>query len=406
MFSLVIVILSVITRNSYSYFVFNKNIPTISCKISTKCKRFSSINLYGSNILKDFENELINVFDSSRPSVVFISTLSTVFNPFMMNVLEIPSQTGSGFVWDTIGHIVTNFHVLGISTEKALFNTENFGEYMVSFVNENGVKEGIKAIVKGIDIDKDIAVLKLSNLPRSQQLKCIGLGNSEALRVGQLALAIGNPFGLDQTLTSGVVSGLGRQVIAPNRKTIYNMIQTDAAINPGNSGGPLLDCSGKLIGMNTAIYSTSGQSSGVGFAVPVDTIKVVVDRIIQNNKFERPWTGLQYVGGTEAKALFGVTRGLVITAVTPGSGAERAGFRAVQRSFFTTFTLGDVIIECNRKQVNSEADLLQSIDLKKPGDIIDVRIIRHSTSSSTGGGIGSIKPSSQVKELLLKLQLK
>ena len=180
--------------------------------------------------LLNYELELIELFNRTRPSVVFVSTLSTVFNPFMMNVMEIPSQTGSGFVWDSSGHIVTNYHVLGLSPQNAQTGSPST-EYMVSFLSEDGSREGVKATVRGFDSDKDVAVLKLQSLPVSQRLKCIELGSSDSLRVGQLALAIGNPFGLDQTLTTGVVSGLGRQVMAPNRKTIYNMIQTDAAVN-------------------------------------------------------------------------------------------------------------------------------------------------------------------------------
>ena len=176
--------------------------------------------------LLNYELELIELFNRTRPSVVFVSTLSTVFNPFMMNVLEIPSQTGSGFVWDPSGHVVTNYHVLGMSSQTGAASAE----YMVSFLSEDGGREGVKATVKGFDADKDVAVLKLQSLPVSQRLKCIEVGSSDSLRVGQLALAIGNPFGLDQTLTTGVVSGLGRQVMAPNRRTIYNMIQTDAAV--------------------------------------------------------------------------------------------------------------------------------------------------------------------------------
>ena len=182
--------------------------------------------------LLSYEAELMQLFNKTRPSVVFVSTLSTVFNPFMMNVLEIPSQSGSGFVWDRSGHIVTNYHVLG-ATQSSTNPPILPNEFMVSFVNEDGSREGIKASVKGVDADKDVAVLLLSSLPKTQRLTCVKLGDSESLRVGQLTLAIGNPFGLDQTLTTGVVSGLGRQVATSSKKVIYNMIQTDAAINPG-----------------------------------------------------------------------------------------------------------------------------------------------------------------------------
>ena len=164
----------------------------------------------------------------------------------------------TGFVWDTNGHIVTNYHVLG----------PTISDVLITFLNDDGSRNSWRARVRGVDADKDIAVLKLydesdnKKLLTKDSVRPIQLGVSKNLRVGQFAIAIGNPFGLDQTLTTGIVSGLGRQVASPTRKPIYNMIQTDAAINPGNSGGPLLDSSGSVIGMNTAIYSTSGASAG------------------------------------------------------------------------------------------------------------------------------------------------
>ncbi|CAM9502739.1 unnamed protein product [Chrysoparadoxa australica] len=205
----------------------------------------------GASLIKD-EASLIKIFDKATPSVAYINTFVQSTDAFSMNILEVPAGTGSGFVWDDAGHVVTNFHVIRTASGA-----------QVRITGEDGKQTTYKATVKGYDPDKDIAVLTI-DAPKST-LKPLVLGSSANLKVGQLALAIGNPFGLDHTLTTGVVSGLGRQVRSPSGRPIGGVIQTDASINPGNSGGPLLDSSGQVVGMNTAIYSPSGGSAGIGY---------------------------------------------------------------------------------------------------------------------------------------------
>ena len=260
-------------------------------------------------VLEESENRRIDVFEKSAPSVVFIDTFVEKQDAFSPNVMEVPIGTGSGFVWDKDGHIVTNYHVIrnkkfaqvalitprkrkdrklpsSASTPPALasanssFEVDVFGTMSdglsrtssTNKVSSDDYKRTVfKAMVVGSDPGKDIAVLKIE--APEDMLYPVQVGSSSGLKVGQLGLAIGNPFGLDHTLTAGVISGLGREVKSPIGRPISNVIQTDAAINPGNSGGVLLDSRGMLIGMNTAIYSPTGASAGIGFAIPVDTVK-------------------------------------------------------------------------------------------------------------------------------------
>ena len=216
------------------------------------------------------EKTVENLFEAATPSVVYITTFAERTDRLTMNAVEVPVGTGSGFVWDRQGHIVTNWHVIkGAQGAK------------VVLTGRDGQTSSYDARLVGFNPDKDVAVLKID---AGVELTPIRVGESAPLRVGQTALAIGNPFGLDHTLTVGVVSGLGREVQSPTGRPITGVLQTDAAINPGNSGGALLDSSGNLIGMNTAIYSPSGASAGIGFALPVDTLKYQVDTLIRVGK--------------------------------------------------------------------------------------------------------------------------
>ena len=248
-----------------------------------------------SHALDEYENRRIAIFEKSSPSVVFIDTFTERRDAFSTNVLEVPLGSGSGFVWDTDGHIVTNYHVIrnaqtaqiailtsdgGKNNDGGQATTASNASFGSSSVNaytsmrpvaKGGKRSVFKAKVVGVDPGKDIAVLKV-DAPK-EALTPLKLGTSSNLKVGQSVLAIGNPFGLDHSLTSGIISGLGREVKSPIGRPITNVVQIDAAINPGNSGGPLLDSSGSLIGMNTAIYSPSGASAGVGFAIPIDSLK-------------------------------------------------------------------------------------------------------------------------------------
>ena len=257
-----------------------------------------------------------------------------------MNAVDVEAGTGSGFVWDTNGDVVTNYHVIrGAKAAKVAVTNA-----------ETGIIDRYDAKLVGFNPDKDVAVLKIDS---PKKLVPIPVGDSSRLRVGQTTLAIGNPFGLDHSLSVGVVSGLGREVRSPSGRPITNVIQTDAAINPGNSGGALLDSSGRLIGMNTAIFSPSGASAGIGFAIPVDTLKYQVETIIRDGKVTRSAIGISYVSAGQARAL-GVNRGVLVLDVPSGSAAAQAGLRGSYRADDGSVVLGDVITAINDDQVNMQ----------------------------------------------------
>eukprot|EP00633_Aureoumbra_lagunensis_P004715 CAMPEP_0197314816 /NCGR_PEP_ID=MMETSP0891-20130614/35346_1 /TAXON_ID=44058 ORGANISM="Aureoumbra lagunensis, Strain CCMP1510" /NCGR_SAMPLE_ID=MMETSP0891 /ASSEMBLY_ACC=CAM_ASM_000534 /LENGTH=313 /DNA_ID=CAMNT_0042803443 /DNA_START=248 /DNA_END=1186 /DNA_ORIENTATION=+ len=295
-----------------------------------------------------------------------------------MNVMEVPAGTGSGFIWDKSGHIVTNYHVI-----------RNAIEAKVTLVDaRSGAKIMRKAELTGIDPDKDVAVLSVgsnSDLPEinKEALKPIDVGSSAKLRVGSLVFAIGNPFGLDHTLTSGVVSGLGREMRSPTGRPITNVIQTDAAINPGNSGGPLLDIRGRLIGMNAAIYSPSGASNGVGFAIPIDTLKTVVDALISNGRVSRAILGVSFLESAQARAL-GIESGVLVLNAPADGPAAAGGLRGTSRSPDGSLQLGDVIIAIDGSSINTEADMFKLLDSKKPGDKVKVLVARGSRVALEG----------------------
>lgn len=245
--------------------------------------------------------------------------------------------------------------------------------FLISF---HGDKKQYKAELVGAEPKHDIAVLKLKEMPNT--LNPIQTGISKDLLVGQKTLAIGNPFGLDHTITSGIVSALERKVPGIGNVTIHGMIQTDSSINPGNSGGPLLDSSGKLIGMNTIIYSKSGSNSGVGFAVPVDSINRIVPQLIKYGKVIRPGLGVGLLPEYH-KSRFGVEDGLVITFVDEKSGAHKAGLRGIQQDRYGRYYLGDVIISVDGKKVNSYDDIYHVLSKYKVGDSIEVTYLKKGT---------------------------
>jgi len=287
------------------------------------------------------EERNISVFRTSSPSVAFISSIGLRRDFFSLNVFEIPQGTGSGFVWDDKGHIVTNYHVI-----------QNGDRFKVALGDED-----FDAVRVGVAPRKDLAVLRIE-APR-QRLRPIPLGRSANLMVGQRVLAIGNPFGLDQSLTIGIVSALGRELDSPVGFPIRDVIQTDAAINPGNSGGPLLDSAGRLIGVNTAIYSPSGASAGIGFAVPVDTIRELVPQIIEHGKPVQPGIGIELVEDRLA-ARVGV-RGIIVRHVVRGGPADRAGIQGLQQSR-RGLSLGDVIVAVDGNAVTSLKDLVLAFE--------------------------------------------
>jgi S1-C subfamily serine protease len=290
--------------------------------------------------LTDGERRDIEIFRRASESTVFISRVVAVRRGiFSLDVTRIPQGSGSGFIWDDQGHVVTNYHVVA---------GERRAEYVVRLSDQSEWNARIVGLAPG----KDLAVLKI-DAPESR-LESLALGQSADLAVGQKVLALGNPFGLDQTLTVGVVSALGRDLESPDGRTIHDVIQTDAAINPGNSGGPLLDSSGRLVGVNTAIYSPSGAYAGVGFAVPVDTVRAIVPQLIRYGEPIHPGIGVGVLNDYAA-ARYGF-EGVVITEVMRGGPADKAGLEAVQvdrrgRVF------GDVIIGVDGIRVRTLAEL-------------------------------------------------
>lgn len=301
------------------------------------------------------EKATIQLFQQASPSVVYITTLRRdIFN---LNMFDIPQGSGSGFVWDQDGHIITNYHVI-----------RNASRAQVTLADQS-VWE---AQPVGIAPSKDLAVLFIK-APR-QQLTPLAIGTSSDLQVGQNVYAIGNPFGLDQTLTTGIISALGREISADDDRTITGVIQTDAAINPGNSGGPLLDSAGRLIGVNTAIYSSSGASAGIGFAVPVDTVNRVVPQLIRYGRIMRPSLGIHPADDATARRLN--LPGVLIIQTEPGSAAQAAGLRGTWRDRYGRIIFGDIIVGIGSEPVKTTNDLLNILEKYQIGDTVTVDIVR------------------------------
>jgi S1-C subfamily serine protease len=306
------------------------------------------------------EKERIGLFDRTWQSVVHITTLAVRTDPFRMNVLEVPRGTGSGFVWDEHGHVVTNYHVISGADEAR-----------VTFAD----KTTAQARLIGTSARNDIAVLRVVGLPKTATP--LAVGTSRDLKVGQDVIAIGSPFGLDYTLSTGVISGLGREIMDQEGLPIGGVIQTDAAINPGNSGGPLIDSAGRLIGMNTAILSPSGASAGVGFAVPVDTVARVVPQLIAYGREIRPELGVLLADDAVSER-FNLP-GVLVLGVAENSPASKVGIQPTQRTQTGEIVLGDVITQVDGKDVRKAADLALQLEKHKAGDQLTVTVVRGGT---------------------------
>jgi len=303
--------------------------------------------------LSSDERRTIEIFRDAADSVVSITTTTLRRDFFSMNVFEIPRGSGSGFIWDGDGHVVTNYHVI-----------EDGQRFTVTLADQSTWE----ARAVGIAPNKDLAVLRIEAPP--ERLRGLAVGRSRNLVVGQQVMAIGNPFGLDQSLTVGVVSALGRELQSPGGRQIRDLIQTDAAINPGNSGGPLLDSSGRLIGVNTAIYSPSGASAGIGFAVPVDTVSRLVPQLITNGKPVQPGIGI--VPLSEAYARRARLEGVVIRRVIAGGPADRAGLKGLSRDRRGRTLLGDRILSVNGESLESLDDLYYAFERAGVGSTIRI----------------------------------
>lgn len=311
----------------------------------------------GRNDLNEDEKATISLFEKAAPSVAFITTTNYYRDYWTRNITEIPRGTGSAFVWDKKGRIITNYHVI-----------QGADRAQVTLADQSNWE----AKVVGVAPEKDLAVLQIE--APVNKLSPIPIGTSDDLLVGQSVYAIGNPFGLDQTLTTGIISALGREINSVSGLPIRDVIQTDAAINPGNSGGPLLDSGGRLIGVNTAIYSPSGAYAGIGFSIPVDVVRWVVPQLIAHGKVMRPSLGVETASPQVMNRLG--EEGVLVLNVIKNSAAEAAGIRPTTRDRYGEFDLGDIITGINGEKIKSRNDLLLALEKYQPGEKVTLRLKR------------------------------
>ena len=303
------------------------------------------------------ESHTIDLFEKAAPSVCYITTSVVRRDFWTRNVMEIPQGSGSGFVWDRNGHVITNYHVIQ-GASKAQVTLADRSTWDAELV--------------GSAPEKDLAVLKIK-APNSKMVP-IPVGTSEDLRVGQAVYAIGNPFGLDQTLTTGIVSALGREIQTESGFPVRDAIQTDAAINPGNSGGPLLDSSGRLIGVNTAIYSPSGASAGIGFSIPVAVVRWTVPELIKYGKIMRPTIGVELLETSDIKR--NQLEGPLVMDVVKGGPAANAGLRPTRRDESGRIVLGDIIMAMNNKRIATKEELILELENYQAGDEVTLTLLR------------------------------
>lgn len=329
--------------------------PRANQLTAARSNQDSAVELSDVSVVSDEINN-VEVYREMSPGVVHITRTVDVQHGFWG---VYPQQgTGSGSIIDNQGHILTNFHVV-----------RNARRIDVTLAN----KSNYKASVVGIDPQNDIAVIKID--APADKLNIIPLGTSKDLVVGEKVLAIGNPFGLDRTLTTGVISGLGRPLETDDGRVIENVIQTDASINPGNSGGPLLDKYGNMIGVNTAIFSPSGGSVGIGFAIPIDIVKSIIPELIAQGRVRRGYLGVSMVPLTPAIAQefnINVNEGVIVVRVLPDSAADNAGLRGLPNSK----EIGDIVISVDGKPVKDSGELANIISNHKPGDKLTFGVLR------------------------------
>ena len=323
----------------------------------TCCVIYSAISRAGSEVdyltfATNDEKNTTDIFSQASPAVVSVTSSALRRTMFSPNVLEVPQGAGSGFIWSKDGLIVTNFHVISGADKLTVTIAD----------------EDFPAEVVGVAPERDLAVLRLSERP--DDLTVLPLGDSAELSVGRKVLAIGNPFGLDTSLTIGIVSALDREIRSPSNRTISGVIQTDAAINPGNSGGPLLNSLGQLVGVNTAIYSPSGGSAGIGFAIPVNLVKEVVPQLIAYGKILRPVLGVELASDRWTRR-YGIG-GVAIIRVLRGLPAAEAGMQGATRNRRGEIVLGDIITHIEDQPIRSQDDYLSALEKYKVGDSISL----------------------------------
>ncbi|MDR2213024.1 MAG: trypsin-like peptidase domain-containing protein [Pseudomonadales bacterium] len=295
----------------------------------------------------------IEIFKAASPSVVYVTNSALRRDYYSLNVHEIPQGSGTGFVWDQSGLIVTNFHVIQ-GASRVTITLQDQSDW--------------DAEVVGLAPGKDLALLRIT--APAERLTPLPLGDSSLLDVGRKVIAIGNPFGLDTTMTVGVVSALGREINSLTERKIRDVIQTDASINPGNSGGPLLNSLGQLVGVNTQIISPSGASAGIGFAIPVNTVKKVIPQLLEYGREVQPTLGIQYVSDAVARQR-GI-EGLIVAAVNPNAPAGRAGLQGLRQDRRGGYQIGDIIVEIDGDAVHSSDDMFNALEQHQPGDTVTV----------------------------------
>ena len=335
------------------------------------------------------EQRVISTFQRVSPSVAYIRSMQLGRDPLTMRSMEVPAGAGSGFLWDDTGHVVTNYHVVASALGHSVGGGRGGapkappggGGARGVHVTLQGAATQAAEIV-GFEPEKDLAVLKI---PSAALPPPIEISSSADLAVGQTVLAIGNPFGLDYTLTTGVVSALGREVDGAGGRPIKGCIQTDAAINPGNSGGPLLDSSGRLIGVNTAIYAPGAAAGaagnvGIGFAIPVDTVRRVVNELIRYGAVVRPTLGINVADDQTTRGLFAQLRlpleGVLVMSVAPRSPAAVAGLQPTARDSRGQLMLGDLVTEVGGAPVRQVEDLLSAIEERRVGEEVPLKVLR------------------------------
>lgn len=324
--------------------------PTIANILTTDARRF-----------QEDEKNTIAVYEQTIPSIVHVAVVRKMkkFQKFSWRssrVQAVPRGIGSGFLWDNQGHIVTNHHV-----------TAGENDFFISFKND---KTQYRALLVGSEPKKDISVLKIVKTA-SKFFRPLKKGDSHNLQIGQKALAIGNPFGLDHSLTAGVISALERKTAGLDGVTLQGMIQTDSSIHPGNSGGPLIDSRGEVIGMNTLIFSTSNHSQGVGFAIPINTIKRIVPQLIKYGTISRAGLGLT-VSSDYLKKRFGIENGLIIEHIAPNSPAYKSGLRGISQDYSGRWFLGDILCAIDDVKINSYDEIYHILDRHQVGDHVKI----------------------------------
>lgn len=323
--------------------------------------------------LTSLESGTVALFERCTRSVVNVVDVTVLSGKAMTSGAVVPEGNGTGFVWDSDGHVVTNWHVIGGILSQVPKGRDPGEVAKVTLEGADGRTKTFPATLVGAERSKDLAVLKV-NAPK-EYITPIARGKSDGVKVGQAVFAIGNPFGFDHTLTTGVVSGLGRTIQSQAGSLISGGIQTDAAINPGNSGGPLLDASGRLVGVNTAIFTSTGASAGVGFAIPVDLVQRVVPQLIEFGSVQLPSLNVTAADPNVGKQLGVKSQGVLVQAVPSGGEAAKAGLLATRRGL-GGIVAGDVIVEADGRRVVTEGDLVAAVEAHQVGESVVLKVRR------------------------------